>query len=44
MDVRSNIFTQREKGHWHKLPRDVVDSQSLETFKARSDGTLGNLI
>jgi len=30
--------------HWHRLPRDVVDSPSLETCKNRLDQGLGNLI
>jgi len=30
--------------HWHRLPREVVDSPSLETFKARLDGALSNLV
>jgi len=30
--------------HWHRLPRDVGDAPSLETFKARLDGALSNLI
>jgi len=30
--------------HWHRLPREVVDAPSLETFKARLDGALSNLI
>ena len=30
--------------HWHRLPRDVVDAPSLESFKARLDQDLGNLI
>jgi len=30
--------------HWHRLPREVVDVPSLETFKARLDGALSNLI
>ena len=29
---------------WHRLPREVVDAPSLEVFKARLDGALGNLI
>jgi len=28
---------------WPKLPREVVDAPSLETFKARLDGALSNL-
>ncbi len=30
--------------HWHRLPREAVDAPSLETFKARLDGALSNLI
>jgi len=29
---------------WHRLPGEVVDAPSLETFKARLDGALSNLI
>lgn len=29
--------------HWHKLPREVVDAPSLETFKARLDKVVSNL-
>jgi len=30
--------------HWNRLPREVVDAPSLETFKFRLDGALSNLI
>ncbi len=30
--------------HWNRLPREVVDAPSLETFKARLDEALSNLI
>ena len=30
--------------HWSRLPRDVVDALSLETFKVRLDQSLGNLM
>jgi len=30
--------------HWHRLPREVVEAPSLETFKASLDGALSNLI
>ena len=30
--------------HWHRLPREAVDTQSLEVFKARLDGALSNLV
>jgi len=29
---------------WNKLPREVVDTSSLEAFKARVDGALVSLI
>ena len=28
---------------WPRLPREVVDAPSLETFQARLDGALSNL-
>jgi len=30
--------------HWKRLPREAVEAPSLETFKARLDGALSNLI
>jgi len=30
--------------HWHRVPREVVDSLSLEVFKVKLDGALSNLI
>lgn len=38
------IFTQRLVGHWHSLPREVVDVPSLEMFKTTLDESLSNLI
>jgi len=29
--------------HWKRLPSDMVDVPSLETFKVRLDGALSNL-
>jgi len=37
-------FTMRVAKHWHRLPREVVDAPSLETLKARLDGSLSNLL
>jgi len=36
--------TKGEVRHWNRLPSEVVDAPSLETFKVRLDGTLSNLI
>jgi len=37
------LFEGRVK-HWNGLPREVVEAPSLETFKARLDGALSNLV
>jgi len=44
LDMRNKFFTVRVVRHWHRLPREVVDLPSLETFKTRLDGALSNLI
>jgi len=30
-----SFFTVRMMRHWNRLPREVVDAPSLETFKVR---------
>ena len=30
--------------HWNRLPREAVDTPSLEVFKARLDGAVSNLV
>jgi len=30
--------------HWPRLPREARDAPSIETFQARMDGALSNLI
>jgi len=44
LDTRKTFFTERVVKHWHRLPREVVDAPSLETFKGKVDGALSNLI
>jgi len=44
LDMRKKFFIIRVVKHWNRLPREVVKAPSLETFKARLDGGLSNLI
>jgi len=44
LDIRKNFFTMRVLKHWRRLPREVVEAPSLETFKARLEGALRNLV
>ncbi|KFO73449.1 hypothetical protein N303_03300, partial [Cuculus canorus] len=44
LDIRRKFFTVRVVKHWNRLPREVVEAPTLETFKARLDGALSNLM
>jgi len=44
LDIRKKIFTVRVVRHWHRLPREVLDALSLNTFKVKLDRALSNLI
>ena len=44
LDIRKKFFTQRVVTHWNRLPKEVVDTPSLEAFKTRLDVALGSLV
>ncbi|KFR10819.1 hypothetical protein N306_07593, partial [Opisthocomus hoazin] len=44
LDIRKKFFTMRVVKHWNRLPREVVEAPSLETFKTRLDRALSSLI
>ena len=44
MKIRKKFFTVMVVRLWRRLPRDVVDASSLETFKVKLDQILSNLI
>ena len=43
-DIRKKFFPVSMVRHWNRLPREVVEAPSLEVFKARLDGALGNVV
>jgi len=44
LNMRKNFFPLRVTEPWNRLPRKVVESPSLETFKTRLDKVLCSLL
>ena len=43
MDIRKNFFSEKVM-HWHRLPREVVESPSLEMFKKHRGVVLRDVV
>ncbi|GAB0190323.1 hypothetical protein GRJ2_001497600 [Grus japonensis] len=44
LNMRKNFFAWRVTEHWNRLPREAVESPSLEIFKTHLDVILCNLL
>lgn len=44
VNIRKPVFAMRVVDHWIRLPREAVESASVQIFKTRLDMVLGSLL
>ena len=44
LDIKKKLFSERLLTHWHRRPRKLVESLSLEVFKKHEDVALRDMV
>jgi len=44
LNFRKHFFTVRVTEHWHRLPREAVESPFLDIFRSHLDAVLSNWV
>jgi len=44
MEIRKDFFSERVAVHWHRLPKEVMESLSLQVFKKRGAVALRDVV